>query len=243
MPPVPNPRRPPRWSVDTPAAISSHRAPMRRVTLPASVLAGEARRGRFAAGGGLALAFGGTLGGALAGAATASAKPAEGTSDSVGLAFPTDSCCNCLADGATTAELDSALTVSRGTDYTLRVQVPYCADCAPTAKRQKPNALGVFANLLTLAVLLGFCAMGVAIGLGVEQYGLGFVAGLPLSALVLGIWYATRRPGPRQTSYYQAVRLASIDLSFSGQIRGAELIFSNDSYYERFAKINPKLVH
>jgi hypothetical protein len=77
----------------------------------------------------------------------------------VSLVAPADSCCNC---GSTTNVKAEPTDLRRmplmgfaGAEIKVTLPFPYCEACSATARRKRPNALGIIAVSALLALVLG----------------------------------------------------------------------------------------
>ncbi len=157
--------------------------------------------------------------------------------------IPTDICCNCarsreLSIVATPLKKTRYLLLA-GTELTITLDFPYCADCAVTATK---HAIGGFGKLLIAFGLFWILVLGVML----LPFNLAsFLPGamLPLTlftvavALTLG-YFRLRQPRPPRTSTVQPVRLRGVKQLFAGDVVGLRLGFSSSTYKKRFDAMN-----
>ena len=164
--------------------------------------------------------------------------------EGVSFVFPADACCNCgRTDGLSVVTQDTRLTrylLGGGSEYTFKLPLPFCAACARSARR-RPAPL--FHKALAVALMFGVALLGLtvaAIGTGslwLTEHAvlLSFV----LAVVAVGGWYASRRPSPGQTSFYQPVRIARLKQTFvAGRVTGIRFAFTNHAYAQRFTSAN-----
>ena len=158
--------------------------------------------------------------------------------------IPAEFCCNCASTDRV-GTVDSELKLTRflglgGSEYTFRWRLPYCPACEATAARTPVNRLHI-----GLAIAAGTMALFLAatvVQLALDRNLLGgndFWVALALSSLLVGGFYASRRPRDGQTSYYQPIRIRKLRQKFaSGEVTGMVLGFTNSSYMRRFQELN-----
>lgn len=159
--------------------------------------------------------------------------------------FPTDLCCNC----GTTQDLSLVRTEMKqslhlgvsGEEYILRFELPYCPQCAGTAKQPKPGAGGC-----GVAALLA-CFYGVAFivvlaltedGYQAINWVFPFTAVMTAASLWLIFGVVYRKRG-NQTTPWQPVRMGPLKQEFvSGRVEGVSFVFSNAEYRARYEANN-----
>jgi hypothetical protein len=160
-------------------------------------------------------------------------------SASVPISFPTGACCNCGAT-AGVEQRPMLLAVTRfmllgGTEWSVPVQVPCCATCAPSLTRRSP---GVSGPVLAFAIWFGVAFVGAMSlqsmqGWEVGNSTLGLAAVVALA--ITGGWYGLRRPKGAQTSFYQPIRIVRLHQRFSGAITGITFGFTREDLARAFA--------
>lgn len=158
--------------------------------------------------------------------------------------LPQEVCCNCgVGANLSTISQDTRLTrywLAGGSERTLRLDLPFCADCAVTATRRPLGALHVFlVAVLAYSVVFG---AGLVLGLvGDSQQVLEQTPWVSLLAapFLTALFYAGRRRRAGQSSWYQPVRL--LDLSERrGTIVGIRLGFTSPIYARAFRARNDR---
>jgi len=162
--------------------------------------------------------------------------------------IPNEICCNC-ARTERVGSVESELKLTRyfglgGSEYTFRWDLPYCPECEVTASRNPVNKLhialviGLCTVSLFLVAIIGQMAMDESL-LGGNDFWLA----LGVSIVLVGGFYASRKPQGGQTSYYQPIRILKLRQTFtSGEVTGIVLGFTNGSYMRRFREVNLRLL-
>lgn len=159
--------------------------------------------------------------------------------------FPASLCCNCGATGnLKIIEQDTRQTkyfILGGTELTFRLPLPFCADCAASAKR-RPRSVVHYA-LLSLAVfwltffgliLVGDVVMTIPV---LNQYLVAISIGF--TALLIGLLLIVSRPKGKQTSYFHPVRIKKLKREFvSGTVTAIHFAFTNPDYARAFSNEN-----
>ena len=158
--------------------------------------------------------------------------------------LPTELCCNCAReDGLSTVESELKLTRyfgMAGTEYTFKWELPYCAECRPTASR-------IPLNKMHIALMIGLWTVGLFLVVVIAQTamdtslfgGNDFWVALGFSTMLVCGFYGSRRPKGTQTSYYQPIRIRKLRQKFtSGEVTGIVLGFTSPSYVRRFRDAN-----
>lgn len=165
--------------------------------------------------------------------------------DGVNFGFPINICCNCgTSNGLSVSRQDSRCSDSglgTHTEYTFQLALPFCAFCAPSAKRRPVRvservlvALGIFGATAACFLLL---PEGLQASSTIQQLI------LPLAAVVASAvsfaWFALTRPKGEQSSYFQPVRLIRVKGELlSGSIKSIRFAFTNDDYRQAFESVN-----
>lgn len=159
------------------------------------------------------------------------------------LVAPADACCNC----GSTKNIKTEPTDLRrmplmglaGAEIKITLPFPYCETCAATARRKRPNALGIMAVSVVLALVFAMAWLFLGPQTS-EDTTLHVVAPalVVLSFVIVASFYALRRPSGAQTSYYQPVRLKNTGHQWPADITGLDLAFTNEQYAARFANAN-----
>jgi hypothetical protein len=161
----------------------------------------------------------------------------------VPLVAPADSCCNCGSTSNITMEATDLhrmpLMGMVGAQINVALPFPYCQTCVSTARRKRPNALGIVAISTLLALLLGMAWIFLGPQTS-EDTTLHIVAPVVvvLSLAIIAAFYAMRRASGSQTSYYQPIMLKNTGHKWPADITGLELAFTNAQYAARFASAN-----
>jgi hypothetical protein len=165
------------------------------------------------------------------------------TKSDVPLVSPGGSCCNCGSTKNVKAEPTDLrrmpLLGLAGAEIKVTLPFPYCEACATTARRKRPNALGIIAVSALLATLFGMA--WIFFGPQTSEDTTLYVVAPALIALsfaLVAAFYAQRRPIGSQTSYYQPVKLKNTGHKWPVDITGLELAFTNKLFAERFANAN-----
>lgn len=169
--------------------------------------------------------------------------------DDVLFVFPNHICCNCgTKSGLHVIEQDTRRTsylVAGGTEQTFRLPLPFCPDCAPSAKRRPKNivhrALGFLlsfgAAALALIILGDLVLHSAALANYLLPLSLAFAAATTL------VWLAISRPKGKQTSYFQPVRIPRLKREFvSGVVTAIGFAFSNTDYARAFTSANRRAI-
>lgn len=163
------------------------------------------------------------------------------------LHIPVDSCCNCgeraaLQQAETKLRLMPYLGLA-GAEIVIPVPLPYCDRCKVTARRNRPNVLGVIA-LITLLSVGGITAWFFGAGELVDEVPIetAAIAALVLSTTLVLAFYGLRRARSPQTSYYQPVRIMKLSHQWPADVTAMVLRFSNPSYAKAFEAANSKAV-
>lgn len=220
----------------------------RQIVIPREVLVAEIRAGRITASGEALKALGGVVG-AVGGAVGAVAewrateKLAEAGAEPAGaeLAFP-PGCCNCLRDGMQVRSIPMTSTVGRGVEYTFRLRVPHCRECAVTANRKRPSFAVMVGGFVAISLLSLTILIAVGTMTGNDSLLMASFVVAPLTGFALPrLWMRLRRPKSGQASRYQAVYVSSIYFDALGRPSDFTLAFENPKYAERFLSLNEKL--
>ena len=161
-----------------------------------------------------------------------------------GIQIPAELCCNCATTDRVET-LESELKLTRylgmgGSEYTFTWGHPYCLACRSTATRIPVNTLHILlvVGMCTTALFL----IAVAGQLALEKSLFGghdFWVALLTSAVLVGGFYAARKPRDGQTSYYQPVRIRKLRQKFTtGEVTGIVLGFTSRPYMRRFQEAN-----
>jgi hypothetical protein len=161
----------------------------------------------------------------------------------VPLVAPADRCCNCGSVGdvkeVPTDLRRMPLLGLAGAEIKVTLPFPYCDACASTARRKRPNLLGILAVSALLALILGMAWLFLGPQTS-EDVTLHVVAPALITlslAIVLG-FYAWRRPSAAQSSFYQPIKLKNTGHKWPADITGLELGFTNKQYAEAFSAAN-----
>lgn len=169
--------------------------------------------------------------------------------DDVLFIFPNQLCCNCGAkSGLQVIEQDTRRTrylVAGGTEQTFRLPLPFCPDCAPSAKRRPKNiahrALGFLLSFAVAALVLIVIGDLVLHSAALANYLLPL--SLALAAMATLVWIAISRPKGKQTSYFQPVRIPKLKQEFvSGAVTAIGFSFSNTDYARAFISANRRAI-
>jgi len=157
-----------------------------------------------------------------------------------GLLFP-PVCCNCLSAGSRVRSIESASIVNRSVAYTFWFDIPHCRGCIDTANRRRPGVLALIGSVLGMGVPLGIVIALVALAYDSDALlGGAIVIGPAIAAALVWGWIKIiRRPRGGQSSGYQAVYATGLDVEFtSGKPTAFELVFTNETYADRFVAMN-----
>jgi hypothetical protein len=161
----------------------------------------------------------------------------------VQLVAPGDSCCNC---GSTTNVKAEPTDLRRmplmgfaGAEIKITLPFPYCEPCTKTARRKRPNALGIVAVVALLSLVLGMAwlFLGPQTSEETTLYVVAPALVILSFAVVIG-FYVLRRPSASQSSFYQPVKLKNTGHKWPADITGLELAFTSNQYAEKFAAAN-----
>jgi hypothetical protein len=170
--------------------------------------------------------------------------------DGVTFTFPRNMCCNCgtstelaMVDQDTRCSSSGMGTL---TEFTFGLTLPFCASCAPSAKRRPVRgaeralvAFGVFGGVAASFLLLPPALQESST---VQQCILP-VAGVVAAAVTVA-WVALTRPRGEQSSYFQPVRLLAVKGEFiSGSVKLIRFAFTNSSYRNAFESDNADAIN
>lgn len=160
---------------------------------------------------------------------------------------PATSCCNCGAPHVELVDMNFKHTrfmLLGGTETTLTMALPFCADCKASAKRYRQ---GYFSRALVAACVF-WVLLGLIMIMGGDQMpkwlqeNLLSVAAIGAVALT-SAFYLSRRPKAPASSYYQPVYLRALKQSFRGEVLGITLGFTNEKYATQFSYENAAFCH
>jgi hypothetical protein len=158
------------------------------------------------------------------------------------LSFPQDECCNCGA----IKNLDSlSVDVSRRASigiitntYILNFSLPFCPECAKTARRQWGASLTD--RIVELALCFHVLLLSGAFLIG-DAHVLNFALIGAVGVVLIRVLLA--RPKGNQTSYFAPVRLFRLRRKMlRNEIKSIGLLFTNESYAQKFARRNAQLI-
>ncbi|HET7435551.1 MAG TPA: hypothetical protein VFN10_12660 [Thermoanaerobaculia bacterium] len=158
--------------------------------------------------------------------------------------FPTEFCCNCGLRDTSVAVKSQNTRLTRyfgffGAEYTADFALPFCANCAATAKRRPSGMLHrtIAAALITAIVFFGLVFYGIEKNdqpLLERSIWIALVSGVVVTTL----WYLTRRPRGEQTSFYQPVTIQGIERGPGTSVNELALGFTNERYLHAFVAGN-----
>lgn len=173
--------------------------------------------------------------------------------ESPALTFPASFCCNCGDLNCVVEIQDTRVTRYfgiGGTETTFKLPLPVCAACRRSTRR-RPQ--GFFSTLLiaALATVLWFIAL-LAVGSSVElppwMSAHLFEVSLVLALVLVFVIWRLLRPKPPKTSFYQPVRIKSVDMhltdlaSGAGHVAFMKLAFTNPDYLNIFMTANREAI-
>ncbi|MDR0674542.1 MAG: hypothetical protein LBF93_13030 [Zoogloeaceae bacterium] len=157
------------------------------------------------------------------------------------LSFPQDECCNCGARknlGTLSVDIPRRVSIGIITNiYHLNCPLPFCPECAKTAKRKWGASFAdrIVEFVLSFIVLL---FLGASVFGNAAKY-----FALIGSVSVVLIRISLARPKGNQTSYFVPVRLFRLRRKMlRNEIKSIGLLFTNDSYAQKFARKNAKSI-
>ena len=168
--------------------------------------------------------------------------------DGLTLRLPSEACCNCgTHENLSIVTQDTKLTRfmgGGGSEYTFKLDLPFCGGCAKSAKRRPVSLLHRF--LVLVLMFFGALALVLAVGMALEStWWLGNAAQLSAAAALVAVvlWYARQRPKDSQTSYYQPVRVVRLRQEFlSGKVKGIGFAMTNDHFARAFRSLNSEMI-
>jgi hypothetical protein len=163
--------------------------------------------------------------------------------------FPKDFCCNCGDPNCVVELQDTRVTKYvgvGGVETTFELPIPVCAPCRKSTKRRPTSwfrrllvlALATAVVFLALVLLASSLALPVFLG---EHL---FTTSVVVAVIFCAVLWRLRQPIKPQTSYYQPVRIKSVNVQVTdvmagaGQVARIEFRFTNPAYLELFKQAN-----
>jgi hypothetical protein len=160
--------------------------------------------------------------------------------------FPPERCCNCgKADLLRIIDQDTRLTryfMVFGYEYSANFALPFCRGCerARSAGRRRsstgcsrphsPPPSGSSPCCSSASARRNPCCPA------------PWRPQRHSGVITAAIWYISERPGGRQTSYYQPVRMKRIERTRGNAVAEIRLVFTNQDYLHRFRTLNAQAV-